>query len=75
MLVCSLFARLPRYDPSAPGIGRHRDSARLGPDVHGPAAGDSLRYRPIPRRVVTIGLLIRGFKFTVPPVQPASVAH
>src|SRR6266702_441051 len=60
MLVCSLFARLPRYGPSAAGIVRHRDSARPGPGVHEPAARDSLRYSLIPRRVVKIGLLIRG---------------
>jgi hypothetical protein len=60
MLVCSLFARLPRYGPAAPGTIRHRDSARLGPGVHEPAARDSLRYRLIPRRVGKIGLLIRG---------------
>src|SRR5258708_22266584 len=59
MLVCSAFARLPRYDPSAPGIVRHRGSARLGPDGPGPAGRDSLRYRLTPRRVSKIGLLIR----------------
>jgi hypothetical protein len=36
MLGCSLFARLHRYYPSAPGIVRHRVTARIGPDVHGP---------------------------------------
>ena len=63
MLVCSLFARLPRYGPSAAGTTRYRDSARLDPAVHEPAARDSLRYSLIPRRVVKIGLLIRRFEW------------
>ncbi len=75
MLVCSLFARLPRYGPSAAGIVRHRDSARLGPGVHEPAARDSLRHRLIPRRVVKIGLLIRGFGVQVPGGAPVLTWH
>ena len=76
MLVCSLFARLPRYGPSAAGIVRHRDSARLGPGVHEPAARDSLRYRLIPRRVVKIGLLIRGSsQVTAPCPQHGQQLH
>jgi hypothetical protein len=73
MLVCSLFARLPRYGPSAAGTTRHRYSARLGPGVHEPAARDSFRYRLISRRVVKIGLLIRGFGVQVPGGAPRCI--
>jgi len=66
MLGCSLFARLPRYGPSAPGMVRHFVTASLGRGVHGPAARDSLRYSLIPRRVVKIGLLIRGIRGSSP---------